>query len=227
MLPRMNKPRLAIVSLALLSAPLTAAAQTVIVAPWAAPTVVLLPPPPAPETASPSDLAVTSPADASRLRFGIAGNLTVGLSNDHGHGVNAGVFAPGLTLDLGVQMNRRVALFARASASSLIVMNHASVFGIAEYSPLEWLSLGTGLGWTGISSGFSQSVDSCCGAVAFRSSWGAIAVPAVVGFNLGARNPLNGRMQGFRVDLSGALGLEPGSGALGWTASLALGYATM
>jgi hypothetical protein len=69
--------------------------------------------------------------------------------------------------------------------------------------------------------------DSCCGAVAFRSSWGAIAVPAVVGFNLGARNPLNGRMQGFRVDLSGALGLEPGSGALGWTASVALGYATM
>jgi hypothetical protein len=224
----MNKTRLAILCLALLSAPLTAAAQTIIVAPWAAPTVVLLPPPPAPETASPSDLAVTSPIDASRLRFGIAGNLTVGLSNDHGHGVNAGVFAPGLTLDLGVQMNRHVALFARASASSLIVMNHASVFGIAEYSPLEWLSLGTGLGWTGISSGFSQSVDTCCGGIAaFRSSWGAIAVPAVVGFNLGSRNPLNGRMQGFRVDLSGALGLEPGSGALGWTASVALGYATM
>jgi hypothetical protein len=223
----MNKPRLAIVSLALLSAPLTAAAQTVIVAPWAAPTVVLLPPPSAPETASPSDLAMTSPADASRLRFGLAGNLTVGLANDHGRGVNTGVFAPGLTLDLGVQMNRRVALFARASASSLIVTNHASVFGVVEYSPLEWLSLGTGLGWTGISSGFSQSVDSCCGAVASRRSWGAIAVPAVVGFNLGARNPLNGRMQGFRVDLSGALGLEPGSGALGWTASLALGYATM
>ena len=81
MLPRMNKPRLAIVSLALLSAPLTAAAQTVIVAPWAAPTVVLLPPPSAPETASPSDLAMTSPADASRLRFGLAGNLTVGLAN--------------------------------------------------------------------------------------------------------------------------------------------------
>ena len=227
MLPRMNKPRLAIVSLALLSAPLTAAAQTVIVAPWAAPTVVLLPPPSAPETASPSDLAMTSPADASRLRFGLAGNLTVGLANDHGRGVNTGVFAPGLTLDLGVQMNRRVALFARASASSLIVTNHASVFGVVEYSPLEWLSLGTGLGWTGISSGFSQSVDSCCGAVASRRSWGAIAVPAVVGFNLGARNPLNGRMQGFRVDLSGALGLEPGSGALGWTASVALGYATM
>jgi hypothetical protein len=223
----MNKTRLAILCLALLSAPLTAAAQTIIVAPWAAPTVVLLPPPSAPETASPSDLAMTSPADASRLRFGLAGNLTVGLANDHGRGVNTGVLAPGLTLDLGVQMNRRVALFARASASSLIVTNHASVFGVVEYSPLEWLSLGTGLGWTGISSGFSQSVDSCCGAVASRRSWGAIAVPAVVGFNLGARNPLNGRMQGFRVDLSGALGLEPGSGALGWTASLALGYATM
>ncbi len=223
----MNKPRLAILSLALLSAPLTAAAQTVIVAPWAAPTVVLLPPPPAPEARPRVDLAVTSPADASRVRFGIAGNLTVGLANDHGHGVNAGVFAPGLTLDLGVQMNRRVALFVRASASSLLVMNHAAVFGVAEYSPVEWLSLGTGLGWTGISSAFGQSAESCCGAVEFRSSWGAIAVPAVVGFNLGGRNPLNGRMQGFRVDLTGALGLEPGSGALGWTASLALGYATM
>lgn len=222
----MNNARLAILSLALLAAPLSAAAQTVVVAPWAAPTVVLLPPP-APEAASPSDLAVTTPADASRVRFGIAGNLTVGLANDRGHGVNAGVFAPGLTLDLGVQMNRRVALFARASASSLIVMNHASVFALAEYSPLEWLSLGTGLGWTGMSSAFGNDAATCCGGLSFRSSWGAIAVPAVVGFNLGARNPLNGRMQGFRVDLSGALGLEPGSGALGWTASLALGYATM
>jgi hypothetical protein len=169
---------------------------------------------------------VTSPADASRLRFGIAGNLTVGLANDHGHGVNTGVFAPGLTLDLGVQMNRRVALFVRASTSSLIVMNHASVFGIAEYSPVEWLSLGTGLGWTGISSGFGNGDATCCGP-SWRSSWGAIAMPAVVGFNLGSRNPLNGRMQGFRVDVMGALGLEPGSGALGWTASLALGYATL
>lgn len=221
----MNNARLAILSLALLSAPLTAAAQTVIVAPWSAPTVVVLPPPP-PEAVTPSDVAATSPADASRLRFGIAGNLTVGLSNDHGRGVNAGVFAPGLTLDLGVQMNRRVAVFARASASSLIVMNHASVFGLVEYSPLDWLSLGTGVGWTGISSGFSNSA-SCCGGEAWRSSWGAIAMPAVVGFNLGSRNPFNGRMQGFRVDLSGALGIEPGSGALGWTASLALGYATL
>lgn len=220
----MNNARLAILSLALLAAPLSAAAQTVIVAPWTTPTVVLLPPP-APEAASPADLAVASPADASRVRFGIAGNLTVGLANDHGHGVNAGVFAPGLTLDLGVQMNRHVALFVRASASSLIVMNHAAVFGVAEYSPLEWLSLGTGLGWTGISSAYGNDAT-CCGPT-WRSSWGAIAVPAVVGFNLGARNPLNGRMQGFRVDLMGAVGLEPGSGALGWTASLALGYVTM
>ena len=46
-------------------------------------------------------------------------------------------------------------------------------------------------------------------------------------FNLGTRNPVNGRLQGMRVDLSGALGLEPGSGALGWHASVALGYVTM
>jgi hypothetical protein len=223
----MNNARLAILALVLLAAPRTAAAQTVIVAPWAAPTVVILPPPP-PEALTPSDLAVTAPADASRLRFGIAGNLTVGLANDHGHGVNTGVFAPGLTLDLGVQMNRRVALFARASASSLLVMNHAAVFGVVEYSPLEWLSLGTGLGWSGISAGFGNSAETCCGdTAAWRSSWGALAVPAVVGFNLGTRNPVNGRLQGMRVDLSGALGLEPGSGALGWHASVALGYVTM
>ncbi|MFO0628129.1 MAG: hypothetical protein U0325_21315 [Polyangiales bacterium] len=222
----MNKSCLAILALALLATTGRASAQTVIVAPWSAPTVVLLPPPP-PEMVTPSDLAASDPADASRLRFGIAGNLTVGLANDHGHGVHTGVFAPGLTLDLGVQMNRRVALFVRAAASSLIVMNHAAVLGVAEYSPAPWLSLGTGLGWTGIASAFGNSVDACCGGISRRSDWGALAVPAVVGFNLGSRNPVSGRFQGMRVDLSGALGLEPGSGALGWYASLALGYVTM
>ena len=48
----------------------------------------------------------------------------------------------------------------------------------------------------------------------------------VIGTDANITSPV-GRSGIDVLDLSGALGLEPGSGALGWTASLALGYATM
>lgn len=217
----MNKLASALLSLALCAAPGVASAQTTVYEVW-------LPPPPlvlAPQPIAPQQ--VTPPEEGARVRFGIAANLTVGLANDQGHGVNTGVFAPGLTLDLGAQLRRGVAVYLRASAATLLLLNQASVYGVVEYSPSDVLSLGTGIGWDGMASAFSGNDDGCCGRVISRNRWSAVSVPAIVGFNLGRRDPTTGRLRGMRIGLEGALGMEPGSGALGWHAALSFGYVTM
>lgn len=220
----MNKPRLALLALTLTTLPLASSAQTVVYTPWSPPpALIVVQPPPPPEALVAADLR--APADQTRVRFGVSGNLTFGLANDHGHGVDTGVFAPGLTLDLGAQFNRSTAVYLRASGASLLLVNQASVFGVVEYSPADWLSLGTGVGWTGMASAFTGN-RGCCGP-SFRNTWGGIAVPAIVGFNLGSRNEATGRLRGTRVGLEAALGMEPGSGALGWHAAVSIGYVTM
>lgn len=221
----MNKLASALLSLALCAAPAAASAQTTVYEVW-------LPPPPlvlAAQPLAPQPLAppTAAPEEGSRVRFGVAANLTVGLANDQGHGVNTGVFAPGLTLDLGAQLRRGVAVYLRASAATLLVLNQASVYGVVEYSPTDALSLGTGIGWDGMASAFSGNDDGCCRRVSSRNSWSAVSVPAIVGFNLGRRDATTGRLRGMRIGLEGAIGLEPGSGALGWHAALSFGYVTM
>jgi hypothetical protein len=138
------------------------------------------------------------------------------------------MFGVGLTLDLGVQFNRNLAFYARASGSTLIVLNQASLYGVIEYSPVEGVSLGTGLGWDGMAALFYSDVEACCGSGrSVRNRWSALSIPAIVGFNFGHRDAMNGRLRAFRLGLEGAVGVEPASGAVGWHAALSLGYVSM
>lgn len=138
------------------------------------------------------------------------------------------MFGVGLTLDLGVQFNRNLAFYARASGSTLIVLNQASLYGVIEYSPVEGVSLGTGLGWDGMAALFYSDVEACWGSGrSVRNRWSALSIPAIVGFNFGHRDAMNGRLRAFRLGLEGAVGVEPASGAVGWHAALSLGYVSM
>lgn len=204
----------------------SARAQAPPAQPWAPQPVWVL----APATNSQaSPLFVTQPrgVDEQRFPFGISGSFTVGGASDTRRGVNALVFAPGLTLDLGVQLTRSIAVFGRASGATLLVFNQGALYGIVEYSPVDWLSLGTGLGWMAIASPVTELSYPTAGSSErlTRGDWGGIAAPLLVSFNIGHRNPMTGRLAAFRIGMEGTLGVEPSTGILGWSSALTLGYA--
>lgn len=214
----MNKLLASLLSLGCLLAPAAASAQTVVYAPWTAPTVYVLQAPPPPSL------------DAPRFRFGIAGNLAVGVAKDLHRGVNASSFGPGLTLDLGVQVNAQLAVYAHASASSMVVVNQASLFGVIEYSPTPAISFGTGIGWSGIARIFGDEVNAgCCASdvVWTRGTWGGVAIPAILGINIARGGAAEGRRRATRLGLEGSVGVDPASGVVGWQAGVSIGYVAM
>ncbi len=219
----MDKPRRALLALALLALPSVAGAQDYVASPWAQPPTWGAPAPPPP--------AAVAPVEGPRFRFGIAGNLTVGLVDARAQHVSTGVFAPGLTLDLGVQINRSLAVYARGSVATIFVLNQASLYGVVEYTYDDHFSFGTGIGWDGMSNLFSGDAVAVAprdpSFVPTRSRWSALSFPAIVGFNFGRRNEATGRLRAFRLGLEGALGVEPSSGAVGWHAALTVGYVSM
>lgn len=222
----MNKLAPSLLALGCLLAPAIASAQTVIYAPWVTQPVYVIQQPVAAEFAPPPP-----PADAPRFRFGIAGNLAGGRAKDRERGVNAASFGMGLTLDLGVQMNQHLAVYARASASTMVLVSQASLFGVVEYTPTRVLSLGTGIGWAGMVNHTMDSVtyESCCATYerSQRGSWGGVSIPAIIGFNIAGRATEGGRRRALRLGLEGAVGIEPSSGVVGWQAALSVGYVAM
>ncbi len=206
----------------------SAFAQTAPVQPWQPPPAWGPAPPPS-VAGPPMYLAPPRAADWPRFRFGVASNFTIGAASDFARGVNAVVLAPGATVDLGVQLSRSLAVFARASGATLILVNQAALFATVEYTPVDWLSLGTGLGWMAVSSPLTElSTSSAFSAPApSRGSWDGIAMPAIVAFNLGERDPVSERLGAFRIGLEGVFGVEPGTGIIGWSASISLGFVRM
>lgn len=217
----MNKLAASVLALGCLAAPATAAAQTVIYAPWGvappvvyvAPQVIEAEPPP--------------PQDATRFRFGIGGNLTLAMAE--GRRVNAGSFGAGLTLDLGAQVNRHLAVYVHGVASTMILTGQASLHGVVEWTPSDVISLGTGIGWQGVATVAMQyDAVGCCGSYdPPRNTWSGVSIPAIVGLNFGARPGANGRRKSFRLNLEGAFAIEPSTGISGWQTSIAFGYVAM
>lgn len=218
----MNKLSASVLALGCLLAPATSAAQTVIYAPWGAP------PPAVYVVQQAPDREVAPPADLTRIRFGIGGNLTFASAKDLDRRVNAGSFGAGLTVDLGVQVSRSLAVYAHGVASTMILTGQASLHGVVEYTPTDVLSLGTGLGWQGVAMIGMQADATCCDDyVPTRRSWNGVSIPAIVGFNFGSRLGDGGRRRAFRLNFEGAVGVEPSTGAVGWQTSIGVGYVAM
>ena len=183
----------------------------------------LLPQSPDPEPSPRAD-------DAPRFRFGVAGNLSAAMARNIPRGIDASSFGPGLTLDLGVQVSQQLAVYAHASASSLFVVNQASVFGVVEYSPTDAISFGTGIGWSGIARLFAGEVNaSCCASdvVWTRGTWEGVAIPAILGINLSRGPSPVGRRRATRLGIEGSVGVDPASGVVGWQAGVSIGYVAM
>lgn len=88
----------------------------------------------------------------TRVRVGLDFGATAGvaIASRCIDGPCAGVLAPTLALDLGVQLDRRWAVMGRAEVGSLAVSSFAQVAAMVEGTPDRAVSLGVGLGMEGV-----------------------------------------------------------------------------
>lgn len=161
-----------------------------------------------------------------RFRFGVA----AGASLLRAHTATL-EFSFDATLDLGVQLNDRIALFAHGSVGAGSLSNRASTYAVIELTPVDLVSIGTGLGWDHYvfdheGRCFAEAIDpvtlSCSHHV-----WNGMSVPLIVSLNLGGRGNEHARRHGLRLSVEGAFGVNPSTGDDAWRASVALGYVAM
>jgi hypothetical protein len=103
--------------------------------------------------------------------------------------VSAESLSPALTLDLGAQITDHAAIFARLEGGTIALAASGAAYLITEWTPHPVISLGTGVGYDGIS---DASVLLCAGGTScLRSTWSGVSVPLIVGFNLQSRNAVS------------------------------------
>lgn len=177
--------------------------------------------------------ATTSKVDHPRFRLGVGGSVMVGsasgTSRDGKTQVSAGSLAPELQLDLGIQINRHGALYLRGAVGSVFLLNHASGYLIGEWTPLRWLSLGTGVGADGMAIIWMGGADPKPGETAFHNNWTAVSVPLVIGFQFIGEDDWNSpkAKPALRIGLEVAAGVEPTTGVAGWHAGVSISFVLM
>lgn len=155
--------------------------------------------------------AITRRRSAVRFRFGIGGYVGGAFTRSSGGG------GPGIALDLGLQAGDTLAVYARLRAASLLLVNAASISAIVEWTPVEFFSVGAGLG---------ADAMATVGILTSGTSDGGLSIPLLVGFNIGGRAPTQVHRSKFRIGLEGAV--LPGLGGhAGGSAGLVLAWALM
>lgn len=169
------------------------------------------PAPPPSTTTEVAPIAVPTPALAvppapvlrpgARFRFGIGGQL-----GGAGFAANGGFGIAGLVLDLGVQANDSLGVYAMIRAGSLIFANMWSIAAVAEWTPVERFSIGTGVGFLSALSITSSGAFSLGGNASF-----GLAIPLVLGFNFPLRFTQAGYRSMFRFAIEAQV--APGVGS--------------
>jgi hypothetical protein len=107
-------------------------------------------------------------------------------------------------------------------------MNQASAYLVLEWTPIRWLSVGTGAGADWIMD--LLFMGSCPAGSKGRcgpdTTWTALSVPLILAFQLVDRATWDSprAIKAFRVGLEAAGGLEAKSGVGGWHLALSLGF---
>jgi hypothetical protein len=157
------------------------------------------------------------------LRFGIGGTLTYGRVNSENPRVIAGAFSPGLVVDMGVQLGDYTALYFHGKLNTLFTSSEDATYVIAEWTPVHWFSLGTGIGVDHmVAPPICYPTTGC-----IRSTWFGFSFPLTLGLNIGERPDFLARRGVFRIGLEGAAGIEPGTSVLGIHATTALSFTLM
>lgn len=162
-----------------------------------------------------------------RFRFGVAAGATL-LRTRTMYEATPWLDA---TLDLGAQLNDRIALFAHGSFGWWGMSHRASTYAVIELTPVDRVSIGTGFGWDHLVENttarcnpeYIDPVYFTCG----HRVWNGWSVPLMVSLNLGGRGNEHTRRHGLRLSVEGALGVNPSNGEEMWRASVSLGYVAM
>jgi hypothetical protein len=167
--------------------------------------------------------------DGPRFRLGAGGAVLFGSANGasrDGKQVSAGSLAPALQLDLGIQINRHGALYLRGEGGTVALLSQATGYLVGEWTPVRWLSVGTGVGLDGMA---MMWIGGCEGDRCIRNHWWGVSVPLIVGFQFISEKDWDapGAKPALRIGLEGAAGVEPSTGVVGWHAGLSISFVLM
>jgi hypothetical protein len=179
-------------------------------------------------------LAFLAPATAkaegeTRVRFDLFVGVMAGEAQ--GRNVSTASIAPALKLDLGVQIGEHAAVFARAEGGTLLLADEGAAYLASEWTPVPALSLGTGIGYEGIS--FNWPGSGACDAnraPCIQNSWSGVSVPLFVAFNIPPhrRDPAGeSSYAGVRLELEGAGGYDATSETWGFHFFAGVGWRWM
>jgi hypothetical protein len=152
-------------------------------------------------------------ADPIHVRLGVAVGGVVGFARDDtsGQSVSVGSLGPALHLDLGAQLTRQAAVYLHGEVATSGITREAAGYLVGEWTPLRWLSLGTGVGVDAMS-------DFCgCGE---PEQWSAVSIPVLVGLDVWRRD-----RHALRIGLEWAGGDERSTRTFGWHTALTFGWA--
>lgn len=150
--------------------------------------------------------AASAFADPVRLHAAAGLGGVVGFAN--GAGVQAGALNPTLVGDLGASLGPAASVYLRGEVGTDIMGSQAAAYAVAEWLPIERLSLGTGVGVDGMA---EYSPDSH-----MDNGWWGVSVPLIVGIGLVPTS--DGTL---RLGLEGAVGMSSAK-VFGWHASTTL-----
>jgi hypothetical protein len=159
------------------------------------------------------------------LGGGAGGRTTQGVT------VSTGSIAPALKLDLGAQIGEHAAIFARVEGGTILLADEGAAYIASEWTPIPAVSLGTGIGYEGIS--FTWIGGDACNASrtpCIQNSWSGVSVPLFVSFNIPrhrhdpAGKPPHG---GLRLELEGASGYDVRTETWGFHLFAGIGWTWM
>jgi hypothetical protein len=163
---------------------------------------------------APDKVHAADDSSSARLRFDLLGGVMAGSASSAR--VSAFAAAPALKLDLGVQIGDHAALYARAEGGTALLLNEGAVYFIGEWSPTSLLSVGTGIGYEGMSFLWVGGCESQC----IQNSWSAVSVPFLFAVDLPHSAKTGARLR-FEVELAG--GYDPRTETWGGHGFLGIG----
>jgi hypothetical protein len=160
------------------------------------------------------DAAPRESADPLRPRLGAALGWVYGVAprGPASNSDTAVAFNPTIQVDLGLQISPRAGVYLHGEIGTIILANQAAVYVVGEWSPVGWLSFGTGVGWDGMAD--------WCGDCNAAPGWSAVSIPVLVGIDVWRRDH-----HALRVGFEWAGEDEPSTGTLGWHTALTFGWA--